>query len=370
MDTRAPPSLPPPSEAYLEARRRAAGLDGKVPSPTPASRLEVAGEAGEVASDAPLFVALDRFRQSSFEGVAPGGSRPGRAEGERIVHLVEQLSGQSLVPAAAPPASTEEPTTAAAPPPPLEPQPSAKSAAVLAARVLLDAFEWGQVRELLLPYAHAADARARCALSECCLHLAEEALAKKDAAAKERAAECLEHASAAVEIDPSSARARVWYGQALQTRAKVLEGGMGQARVCGQMVLSWDRAVELAPDDPLAYHLLGSFAFHVCALPWVAAASMRQLAPGLRKFTADDARAYLEQSEARMGEPPSAGYALTNRSMLGRLLLGKGRKAEARGWLERALQVEAAAEAAGSSLRLDDAAREAAAEARKALKKC
>ena len=65
------------------------------------------------------------------------------------------------------------------------------------------------------------------------------------AAAKERAAECLEHASAAVEIDPSSARARVWYGQALQTRAKVLEGGMGQARVCGQMVASWDKAVEV-----------------------------------------------------------------------------------------------------------------------------
>lgn len=62
------------------------------------------------------------------------------------------------------------------------------------------------------------------------------------------------------------------------------------------LVTHWDTAVELSPDDPLPYHLLGSFAFHTSALPWIAAQSMRALAPGLRKFSAADAIGYLLKS--------------------------------------------------------------------------
>ena len=107
------------------------------------------------------------------------------------------------------------------------------------------------------------------------------------------------------------------------------------------MVASWDTAVELAPDDPLPEHLLGSFAFHVSALPWAAAAAMRQLAAGLRKFSTDDALRHLMRSEELMAggqltkpAPPRA-YSLTNRSMIGRLLLQKGSKPQAREWLQR-----------------------------------
>ena len=76
---------------------------------------------------------------------------------------------------------------------------------------------------------------------------------------------------------------------------------------------------------------------------------------------------YLEQSESRMPEfePPHA-YSLTNRSMIGRIKLLKGQKDEAKQWLQKAVALE---DGAGGR-RLDDAAREAAAEARKALKKC
>lgn len=116
------------------------------------------------------------------------------------------------------------------------------------------------------------------------------------------------------------------------------------------------------------------------------------------RFTPDDAMRYLEQSEERMPSPPK-GYSLTNRSMIGRLKLNKGKKAEvpahsahvrpssvhrvcpclplspcvrpshagchqAREWLEKALALEE------SGVLLDDSAREAAADARKALKKC
>ena len=313
-------------------------------------------------------MALDVIRRDSFEGIAP--TTPAREESERIVGLVRQLSEAyqpepvAVNPPSAP-APASLPPSPAAPPPVLAPALSIKSAAVVEAQALLEAFEWAKVRDLLLPFAAASDARARVGLAEACLHLCEEALSGKDAAtAKERAQESLAHATAAVELDPASAPARVWFGQAVQTKAKVLDGGMGQARVCGTMVQSWDVAVELAPDDPLAYHLIGSFAFHTSALPWAAAAAMRRLATGLRKLSADDALRYLEQSEERVPAARPPAYSLTNKSMLGRLHLAKGQKAEARAWLEKAIAME---DAGG---RLDDAAREAAADARKALKKC
>ena len=92
---------------------------------------------------------------------------------------------------------------------------------------------------------------------------------------------------------------------------------------------------------------------------------MRQLAPGLRKFTSDDALRLLEMSEARLpAHLTTECYAITNRSMIGRLLLQKGRARDARRWLERAIALEA-----GGGLRLDDAARDAANEARKAHQK-
>ena len=77
----------------------------------------------------------------------------------------------------------------------------------------------------------------------------------------------------------------MWLGQSLQTRAKAVEGGLGRARACGPMVAAWDQAMALDENDPLPPHLLGSFAFHVSALPWAAAVAMRQLATGLRKLT-------------------------------------------------------------------------------------
>ena len=407
-----PPSLPLPSEAYIASRRKAAGLDA-TDLPTSVPPVGKVLPADEPEKE--VYAALDNFRQASYEGITPGGSRLTKAEGERIVGLVRQLSqaiedkpnaapapppdlgrapsaaGFTPPPLAPPQAPPPPAPPAAAPAPPvrgksssgslgspptdvppptppreLVPQVSAKSVAVGEARALLEDFEWAKVRSLLLPFADAADVRARCGLAECCLHLAEEALEAKDApTAKERATESLAHATSAVEIDGASAAARVWFGQALQTKAKAVDGGMGQARVCGQMVLSWDKAVELAPEDPLPYHLLGSFAFHVSALPWAAAVAMRQLAPGLRKFSADDSMRYLEQSEERQPATPK-GYSLTNRSMIGRLKLQKGKKAEARVWLEKAIAIEES----GNATRLDDAAREAAAEARKALKKC
>ena len=65
------------------------------------------------------------------------------------------------------------------------------------------------MREALLPFASAADVRARVALAEACLHLCEDALLAKDTpTAKERAHESLAHATAAVEIDATSAAAR------------------------------------------------------------------------------------------------------------------------------------------------------------------
>ena len=173
-------------------------------------------------------MALDVIRRDSFEGIAP--TTPAREESERIVGLVRQLSEAyqpepvAVNPPLAP-APASLPPSPAAPPPVLAPALSIKSAAVVEAQALLEAFEWAKVRDLLLPFAAASDARARVGLAEACLHLCEEALSGKDAAtAKERAQESLAHATAAVELDPASAPARVWFGQAVQTKAKVLDG--------------------------------------------------------------------------------------------------------------------------------------------------
>jgi hypothetical protein len=70
------------------------------------------------------------------------------------------------------------------------------------------------------------------------------------------------------------------------------------------------------------------------------------------------------QSEARVPSPPPA-YSLTNRSMIGRLKLKDGKKAEAKSWLTRAIELEATL-----GVKLDETARDAADAARKALKKC
>ena len=202
----------------------------------------------------------------------------------------------------------------------------------------------------------------------CNLQLAEDAVEAKPPdgiRAKERAAEALETA-------PEDASAHIWYGQAVGTHAKVFDPGLGQGRVCNVLVQHWDRAVELAPQDPLPYHLLGSFAFHTSALPWATQSIVRALSPGLRKFTADDAMELLRHSEARMPSPP-CHYAVTNRSMLGRLHLRKGQKGEARVWLDKALdtalELDKALELLAPGTALDRSAQKAADEARKARAK-
>ena len=210
----------------------------------------------------------------------------------------------------------------------------------------------------------------------CNLQLAEDAVEEQPPdgrRAKERAAEALETARRALETAPDDAAAHIWYGQAVGTHAKVFDPGLGQGRVCNVLVQHWDRAVELAPQDPLPYHLLGSFAFHTSALPWATQSIVRTLSPGLRKFTADDAMELLRHSEARMPSPP-CHYAVTNRSMLGRLHLRKGQKGEARVWLDKALdtalELDKALELlAAPGTALDRSAREAADEARKARAK-
>jgi len=369
-----PPKLPPPTAAYMARRRTHGKLVAATadisdppsapappvpPAPPPVAVVPAPSEPLDAEDAFAIEQALESVRRESFGCVSPGGKMPTRRDSERLAMLVSELSGDPVEVTPAPPA------TGRAAPPPLMPERSEKSLAVSAAQQLLDNFAWSKARTTLLPYADSSDVRARCALAECCLQLAEEALGKKDTGtARDLAVEALAHATAAVHHDAKSAAARVWYGQTIQTKAKVLEGGMGQARVCGQMVASWDAAVELAPDEPMAYHLLGSFAFHVSQLPSFAAAAMRQLASGLRKFTTDDSLRYLEQSEARVPSPPPA-YSLTNRSMIGRLKLKDGKKAEAKSWLTRAIELEATL-----GVKLDETARDAADAARKAPKKC
>ncbi len=316
-------------------------------------------------SDADTVVAaIDNARSSSFSALSAAGSAEAAAYARQLSS--DNLAAMAEAPAPAP-ASTDKPAElkALADPPELELQLSETDLAVRDAQQLNDDFEWSEARRVLLPFAESDESHARCALAVCTLHLAEAASeAKESALARDLAVEALSHATAAVESDPASAMARIWFGQALQVRAKVVDGGLGQARVCGQAVQSWEMASELAPSDPLAYHLLGSFAFHITSLPWLAQRTLRALAPGLRKFTSDDALRFLLRSEeCRTEGAPCQHHALTNASMIGRIYAQQGRsgKADARQWLERALQLEP------SLPRLDKTAREAAAAARKAI---
>ena len=243
--------------------------------------------------------------------------------------------------------------------------PDGHAAALAEAARCNERLDWSGARAALAPWTHQHDARTLIERTICNLQLAEDAVEAKPPdgiSAKERAAEALETARLALETAPEDAAAHIWYGQAVGTHAKVFDPGLGQGRVCNVLVQHWDRAVELAPQDPLPYHLLGSFAFHTSALPWATQSIVRALSPGLRKFTADDAMELLRQSEARMPSPP-CHFAVTNRSMLGRLHLRKGQKVEARVWLDKALELLAPGTA------LDRSGQEAADEARKARAK-
>lgn len=93
-------------------------------------------------------------------------------------------------------------------------------------------------------------------------------------------------------------------------------------------VSNWEQAAQLDPSDPLPPHLLGSFVFVTCGLPWVAARALRGLSPGLKKYTFDDALKYLLESERLQPSPPYQ-YSVTNRSMIGRIYAQQG----APGWL-------------------------------------
>ena len=269
----------------------------------------------------------------------------------------------ALEPVAKGAASVHPPTTA----------PDGHAAALAEAARCNERLDWSGARAALAPWTHQHDARTLIERTICNLQLAEDAVEAKPPdgiRAKERAAEALETARLALETAPEDAAAHIWYGQAVGTHAKVFDPGLGQGRVCNVLVQHWDRAVELAPLDPLPYHLLGSFAFHTSALPWATQSIVRALSPGLRKFTADDAMELLRQSEellrhseARMPSPP-CHYAVTNRSMLGRLHLRKGQKVEARVWLDKALELLVAPGTA-----LDRSAQKAADEARKARAK-
>ena len=243
--------------------------------------------------------------------------------------------------------------------------PDGHAAALAEAARCNERLDWSGARAALAPWTHQHDARTLIERTICNLQLAEDAVEAKPPdgmRAKERAAEALDTARVALETAPEDAAAHIWYGQAVGTHAKVFDPGLGQGRVCNVLVQHWDRAVELAPLDPLPYHLLGSFAFHTSALPWATQSIVRALSPGLRKFTADDAMELLRHSEARMPSPP-CHYAVTNRSMLGRLHLRKGQKVEARVWLDKALELLAPGTA------LDRSGQEAADEARKARAK-
>ena len=268
-------------------------------------------------------------------------------------------------PAIPPPVAPALPLAAASVHPPAT-APDGHAAALAEAARCNERLDWSGARAALAPWTHQHDARTLIERTICNLQLAEDAVEAKPPdgmRAKERAAEALDTARVALETAPEDAAAHLWYGQAVGTHAKVFDPGLGQGRVCNVLVQHWDRAVELAPQDPLPYHLLGSFAFHTSALPWATQSIVRALAPGLRKFTADDAMELLRHSEARMPSPP-CHYAVTNRSMLGRLHLRKGQKGEARVWLDKALDTALELDKA-----LDRSAQKAADEARKARAK-
>ena len=81
---RVPPSLPPPSEDYLAARRRANGLD-KVTSIAPPAAV-VSAPAAEEDPQEQVFASLEHFRHESFEEIAPEADKPA------IAGLIRQMS--------------------------------------------------------------------------------------------------------------------------------------------------------------------------------------------------------------------------------------------------------------------------------------
>ena len=91
---------------------------------------------------------------------------------------------------------------------------------------------------------------------------------------------------------------------------------------------------------------------------------MRSLSPGLRKFSEADALRLLLKSEELMTTPPKQ-YSLANKSLIGRLYLKKGEKAEARMWLDRALEL-----AADTTIVFDYAKEEIVDDTKKARAKC
>ena len=100
-----------------------------------------------------------------------------------------------------------------------------------------------------------------------------------------------------------------------------------QARVVAASVQHWEQAAALDTSDPLPPHLLGSFVFVTCGLPWVAARALRGLSPGLKKYAYSDALAYLLESE-RLQPRSRRQYCVTNRSMIGRIYAQQGDKAQ------------------------------------------
>ena len=94
-------------------------------------------------------------------------------------------------------------------------------------------------------------------------------------------------------------------------------------------VQHWEQAAALDASDPLPPHLLGSFVFVTCGLPWVAARALRGLSPGLKKYSYSDALGYLLESERLQPRPPRQ-YCVTNRSMIGRIYVQQGDKVQVR----------------------------------------
>jgi len=240
------------------------------------------------------------------------------------------------------------------------PEVSTKSKAVNESKQLVEQMNYSEAYDLLLPFAKAADVRAHCALAECCLHLSEQATDPK--VQKDRALESFEHAQAAITLDEKDAQAHIWMGQAMSIKAKALDGAMGQARVSGDMIRCWEKALEIAPSDPLANHLIGSFGYHVNALPWAAGVTLRKMSSGLKKYDTKDVLGYLMTSEENQPTPP-VPYSVCNKTMIGKTKLHQGYKAEAKDWLEAAVALD------DGSIPLDPAAKEMIADARKALSK-
>jgi len=233
---------------------------------------------------------------------------------------------------------------------------------VTEALALNDSFQFEEARSLLAGYVASNDVGARAALAASHLHLAERAIEEKSAdRAKEHALEALAHAEAAIAADRLSPLGHVWFGLAVTIKAKAADGTLAQAAVVATSVKSWERAAELAPNDPLPLHLLGSFAFITASLPWVAQSALRRLSPGLQKFSHKDALAFLLKSEELLPPTPPQ-YTVTNSSFIGRVYLQQGKKDEARRWLRRAVD-----DALIAQVRLDPTATEAREAATKAL---